>query len=72
LSLDGRVIGLLEDDPIMGESMVQRLALEGTMVRWWKSGSEAVAELAKSRPDAVICDVRLPDMTGDTVFRHVV
>ena len=38
MSLEQRVIGLLEDDPIMGESLVQRLALEGTIVRWWTNG----------------------------------
>lgn len=56
----------------MGESLVQRLALEGTVVRWWRSGGEAVAELGKSKPEAVICDIRLPDMSGEDVFRQLV
>ena len=42
MSLEHRVVGLLEDDPIMGESLVQRLALEGTIVRWWTNGREAL------------------------------
>jgi DNA-binding NtrC family response regulator len=71
VSLSGRTVGLLEDDPIMGESLVQRLTLEGTVVRWWKTGREAMAELRKARPEAVICDIRLPDMTGDQVFREM-
>jgi len=70
MSLSGRVVGLLEDDPIMGESLVQRLALEGTIVRWWKSGSEALSELQRGQPEAVICDIRLPDMSGEDVFRQ--
>ena len=28
MSLENRTIGLIEDDPIMGESLVQRLQLE--------------------------------------------
>ena len=71
MSLDHRVVGLLEDDPIMGESLVQRLALEGTTVRWWTSGREALAEIARARPEAVVCDIRLPDMSGEDVFRAV-
>ena len=71
MSLEHRVIGLLEDDPIMGESLVQRLALEGTVVRWWTTGREALAEIEKAKPEAVICDIRLPDMSGEDVFRAV-
>ena len=71
MSLEHRVIGLLEDDPIMGESLVQRLSLEGTIVRWWTSGREALAEIERARPEAVVCDIRLPDMSGEDVFKAV-
>jgi DNA-binding NtrC family response regulator len=71
MSLDHRVVALVEDDPIMGESLVQRLSLEGTIVRWWKNGREALAEIERERPEAVVCDIRLPDMTGDAIFRAV-
>ena len=71
MSLDQRVVGLLEDDPIMGESLVQRLSLEGSVVRWWRTGREALDEIERDRPEAVICDIRLPDMSGVDVFRTV-
>jgi DNA-binding NtrC family response regulator len=71
MSLEHRAIGLLEDDPIMGESLVQRLALEGTTVSWWTTGREALAEIDGSRPEAMVCDIRLPDMSGEEVFRAV-
>jgi two-component system response regulator HydG len=67
---DGRVVGLVEDDPIMGESLVQRLALEGIAVRWWQRGREAIEAMASARVDAVVCDIRLPDLDGETVFRQ--
>ena len=35
-------IGLVEDDPVMGGSIVQRLELEGWKVTWWQSGLEAI------------------------------
>jgi DNA-binding NtrC family response regulator len=71
MSLEHRIVALVEDDPIMGESLVQRLALEGTIVRWWKNGREALAESEREPPEAVVCDIRLPDMTGDAIFRAV-
>ncbi len=71
MSLEGRVFALVEDDAIMGESLVQRLELEGASVSWWRSRSEAVAELSKRQPEAVICDIRLPDGTGEDLYRSL-
>ena len=69
---DAPVIGLVEDDPIMGESLVQRLGLEGMRVHWWRTGREAVAGIRQMRFEAVICDIRLPDLDGEGVFREAV
>ncbi|GCA49466.1 transcriptional regulatory protein ZraR [Sinorhizobium sp. KGO-5] len=65
-------IGLLEDDPIMGESLVQRLSLEGYKVQWWTRGEQALRELSSHAGefDLVVCDIRLPDMDGEDVFRQ--
>jgi DNA-binding NtrC family response regulator len=71
MSLDNRCFALIEDDPIMGESLAQRLQLEGAKVQWWRSGAEALRGLAGAAPDAVICDIRLPDRTGEEVFRSI-
>jgi DNA-binding NtrC family response regulator len=71
MSLENRNLGLIEDDPIMGESLVQRLSLEGANVRWWKSGAEALQGLSEASADAIICDIRLPDRSGADVFRSI-
>jgi DNA-binding NtrC family response regulator len=66
-------IGLVEDDPIMGESIVQRLELEGWNVTWWKSGKEAIAAI-ETQPlslDLVVCDILLPDVSGEAVFQSL-
>lgn len=65
-------IGVVEDDPVMGESLLQRLSLEGCRVDWWTTGREAIAGLRKLEHDLVICDMRLPDMDGGTLFRETV
>lgn len=62
-------VGLIEDDMIMGESIVQRLALEGFSVQWWKSGQDALGSAALATSDVIVCDVRLPDMSGEDVYR---
>ncbi|WP_159587974.1 sigma-54-dependent transcriptional regulator [Chelativorans xinjiangense] len=62
-------IGLVEDDPVMGGSIVQRLELEGWDVTWWQTGREAVDAIdCVAALDLVICDIRLPDMSGEAVF----
>ena len=51
---------LIEDDPIMGESLVQRFELEGFEVSWCRRLAEA-AEALPAGFSAVISDVRLTD-----------
>lgn len=66
-------IGLVEDDPVMGGSIVQRIELEGGTISWWTTGRQAVEAVAASGSalDIVICDIRMPDMTGEDVFREL-
>jgi DNA-binding NtrC family response regulator len=71
MSLEHRSFALIEDDPIMGESLAQRLQLEGAKVHWWRTGADALAGLSASTPDAVVCDIRLPDRSGEEIFRSI-
>lgn len=68
--LKGRRIALIEDDEIMGASIEQRLRLEGAQVVWLKQMQRAVGALRTPRApiDAVVCDIRLPDGTGEELF----
>jgi DNA-binding NtrC family response regulator len=70
MSHNERVIGLVEDDQIMGESIIQRLALEGVTVKWWQCGRDAIREIPVSKLEAIVCDIRLPDLNGEDVFRE--
>jgi len=64
-------ICLIEDDPIMGESLRERLVLEGFSVDWCESGSYALERLRQREYDAVVSDIRLPDIPGDELFRRM-
>ena len=68
--LDGCRIVLVEDDEIMGASLVQRLTLEGAEVQWHRQIARALPAIRTPRKsvDAVICDIRLPDGTGEELY----
>jgi len=68
--LRGARIAVVEDDEIMGGSLVQRLELEGADVLWLRQVTRALGALRTPRApiDAVICDIRLPDGTGEDLF----
>ena len=67
--LEGRTIAVIEDDSIMGESLTQSLSLEGANVCLYRSGQAALRGGAPRRFDLVVCDIRLPDMDGQSFFR---
>lgn len=68
--LEGRLIVLVEDDEIMGASLVQRLTLEGAEVVWHRTTARALPAIRtpRRRVDAVVCDIRLPDGTGEDLY----
>lgn len=59
---------LIEDDPIMGESLLDRFELEGFEVHWSQTVEQAAVLLEQSAFDAVVSDVRLPDGSGERLF----
>ena len=68
----GPPVLVIEDDPILGPAMVQRLRLEGYAPRLAPDGATALKSLRAERPVAVISDIRLPDMSGEDVFTRAI
>jgi DNA-binding NtrC family response regulator len=64
----GARIGIIEDDLIAGGTLSHHLELEGYTTIWWRTGHAALEGLRAQWPDLVICDIRLPDMSGKDVF----
>ena len=62
---------LVEDDDIMGESLVDRFTLEGFSCDWHKSARSAASDLKEKRYDVVVSDIRLPDRDGDDLFEEL-
>jgi two-component system response regulator HydG len=61
---------LVEDDPIMGESLCDRFALEGFAFDWHRTAGAARSALARQTYAAVVSDIRLPDLSGEELFRR--
>jgi len=65
---DTPLICLVEDDPIMGESLRHRLELEGFAHDWHRSARSALACIGQKRYAVVVSDIRLPDLGGDEMY----
>ena len=53
----------------MGESLQQRLSLEGFTCDWHRTGVAALESIGREPYAAVVSDVRLPDLSGEAIFR---
>ena len=66
-----RRILLVEDDPVINQTVADRLSGEGYDVVRAYDGPGAVEACARSRPDAVVLDVMLPGFDGLEVCRRI-
>jgi DNA-binding NtrC family response regulator len=64
-------ICLIEDDAIMGETLAERLSLEGIVCHWVRTGADAEALDGSQAFDAFVSDIRLPDATGPALFARM-
>ena len=66
----GAHLVVVEDDQIIGASIVQRLEIEGAKVTWLRQAARALSAIRTPRApiDAVVCDIRLPDGSGEDIF----
>ncbi|MCI2808846.1 sigma-54-dependent transcriptional regulator [Eoetvoesiella caeni] len=69
--MTGPHICLIEDDPIMGESLVERFQLEGFRVDWHLGAYAARAAILANDYAVVLSDVRLADLDGDALYRQM-
>lgn len=55
---------IIEDNKDLADIMCELLALSGHRVSVADNGTEGIAKARELRPDAIICDIGLPDMSG--------
>jgi signal transduction histidine kinase/DNA-binding response OmpR family regulator/CHASE3 domain sensor protein len=62
---------VVEDDPTMRRLVSEVLSREGLGLREAENGSEAIAEVARRHPDAIILDLQLPELDGFEVLERL-
>ncbi|MGW2813739.1 response regulator transcription factor [Streptomyces sp. NPDC001415] len=62
---------VVDDEPNIRELLSASLRFVGFRVVSAATGADALAAVAKERPDLVVLDVMLPDMTGFAVVRRL-
>ncbi len=70
---DGNPINVLvvDDEAVLAEMVAMALRYEGWTIATAGDGSSAVAAARAQRPDVVVLDVMLPDMSGLDVLRKL-
>ncbi|MBM4388597.1 MAG: response regulator [Deltaproteobacteria bacterium] len=61
---EAKKILLVEDEPLLGNLLKQRLEKEGFEVTLAHDGEEALTRLRESAPDLVLLDIILPKISG--------
>jgi DNA-binding NtrC family response regulator len=59
---------LVEDDALLGETLSERLRIEGLPFEWHRDMRSAQLALERRRFGVVLCDLRLPDGSGAQLF----
>ena len=61
-------ICVIEDDALLGETIADRLRIEGLPFDWHRTSDSAQLSLVRRKYSAVLCDLRLPDGSGKEIF----
>jgi len=65
------LICIVEDDALLAETLCDRFRIEGLAFEWHRSGRDALVALGARPYTAVLCDLRLPDVSGQQIFESM-
>lgn len=69
---DARQVCIVEDDSVLGETLCEHLTDSGFQVDWYHNARDALNSLCGIKYDILICDVSLPDMQGEALFKKLI
>ena len=67
----GSTVLVIDDEPRIVEFLLENLRADDFTVLTAATGGEALSILAQSRPDVILLDVVLPDMSGYELCRRI-
>ncbi len=62
---------IVEDERAVARGLEYALKAEGFVVSWARDGREALALTVQEKPDIILLDIRLPDISGFDVCRQL-
>lgn len=62
---------IIEDDNTIRENTAELLELEGYTTLSASNGKKGLEIIRLQLPDLILCDLRMPEMDGFTVLRHL-
>lgn len=71
MSMVEKKIVVVDDEPDTAEMFAEMLRLNGYQVHKSYSGSEAIEVIKQVRPDAVVLDLMMPDVSGIDVIAAI-
>jgi len=60
---------VIEDDPVIGRSLVRGFSEEGHSAQWVQDGEQGLAAALGQQADVIVLDQMLPKLTGQEVLR---
>lgn len=66
-----KTVFIIEDDEILRENLENLLKFEGFKVLSSETGKEGISRIKEILPDAVICDIMLPDTDGYQIINEI-
>ncbi len=62
---------LVDDDDLTLQLLEKVLEAENVHIELAQNGKEALAKLAATKFHLIICDIRMPEISGEELFRHI-
>jgi len=71
MALVQKTVMIIEDEPDAAEMLAEMMRVSGYRVVKMFSSGPAISMIAQERPDAIILDIMMPDISGLEVLRYM-